>query len=91
MRICPWPDAEKIQEWWEANKHRFQNGIRYFMGEPVTTENCKRVLREGFQCQRLAAALFLSLLQPGMPLFNTAAPAWRQRRLLEPRAKGPQF
>ena len=40
------------------------------------------MLREGFQRQRSAAALYLCLLQPGTPLFNTAAPAWRQQRLL---------
>jgi uncharacterized protein (TIGR02270 family) len=78
----PWPDPAKIQKWWDANKHRFQPGVRYFMGEPVNIENCKRVLRDGYQRQRRAAALYLSLLQPGTPLFNTSAPAWRQKRLL---------
>jgi uncharacterized protein (TIGR02270 family) len=78
----PWPDPAKIEKWWDANKHRFQPGVRYFMGEPVNVENCKRVLREGYQRQRRAAALYLSLLQPGTPLFNTSAPAWRQQRLL---------
>jgi len=38
------------------------------------------VLRTGFQRQRTAAAEWLCLLQPGTPLFNTAAPAWRQQR-----------
>jgi uncharacterized protein (TIGR02270 family) len=78
----PWPDPEKVQKWWEANRHNFQNGVRYFMGQPVNVENCKRVLREGYQRQRIAAALYLSLLRPGTPLFNTSAPAWRQKRWL---------
>jgi len=78
----PWPDPPKIQKWWEGNKHRFQPGVRYFMGEPVNIENCNRVLREGYQRQRIAAALYLSLLQPGTPLFPTSAPAWRQKRWL---------
>lgn len=78
----PWPDPTKIQKWWGANKHRFQLGVRYFIGEPVNIDNCKRVLREGYQRQRIAAALYLSLLQPGTPLFPTSAPAWRQQRLL---------
>lgn len=78
----PWPDPVKIQNWWDANKHRFQTGERYFMGEPVNVENCKRVLRDGYQRQRIAAALYLSLLQPGTPLFPTSAPAWRQLRWL---------
>jgi uncharacterized protein (TIGR02270 family) len=78
----PWPDPVKIQRWWDPNAHRFQPGVRYFMGEPVNIENCKRVLHEGYQRQRIAAALYLSLLRPGTPLFNTSAPAWRQQRLL---------
>jgi uncharacterized protein (TIGR02270 family) len=78
----PWPDPVKIQKWWDANKHRFQPGTRYFMGEPVNIENCKHVLRDGYQRQRIAAALYLSLLQPGTPLFPTSAPAWRQQRWL---------
>ena len=78
----PWPDQAKIQKWWDANKDRFQPGVRYFMGVPVNIENCKRVLREGYQRQRIAAALYLSLLQPGTPLFPTSAPAWRQKRWL---------
>jgi len=78
----PWPDPEKIQAWWNTNQHRFQSGIRHFMGEPVNIEHCKKALRDGFQRQRVAAALYLSLLQPGMPLFPTSAPAWRQQRWL---------
>jgi hypothetical protein len=39
-------------------------------------------LKTGFQRQRIAAAEYLTLLAPGTPLFNTAAPAWRQQRLL---------
>ena len=57
-------------------------GTRYFMGEPVNTDNCRRVLREGYQRQRIAAALYLSLMEPGTPLFPTSAPAWRQQRWL---------
>ena len=78
----PWPDQAKIQKWWDANKGRFQPGVRYFMGQPVNIDNCKRVLREGYQRQRIAAALYLSLLQPGTPLFPASAPAWRQKRWL---------
>ena len=79
----PWPDPDGIQKWWDANKQRFQLGVRYFMGEPVGVENCQRVLREGFQHQRIAAAQYLCLLRAGTPLFNTSAPAWRQKRWLD--------
>ena len=78
----PWPDALRIQNWWHANSQGFQPGTRYFMGEPLNRDNCLRVLREGFQRQRIAAALYLSLLNPGTPLFEWRAPAPRQRRLL---------
>ncbi len=78
----PWPDAVKIQAWWHANSQRFEPGARYFMGQPLNRENCLRVLKEGFQRQRIAAALYLSLLNPGKPLFEWRAPARRQQRLL---------
>jgi hypothetical protein len=57
-------------------------GWGYFMGQPVTKEHCIQVLKTGYQRQRILAAQYLCLLEPGTPLFNTAAPAWRQQRLL---------
>jgi uncharacterized protein (TIGR02270 family) len=78
----PWPDSKKIADWWTANGPRFQKGTRYFMGAPVTREHCIYVLKNGYQRQRILAAHYLCLLEPGTPLFNTSAPAWRQQRLL---------
>jgi len=78
----PWPDPELIRSWWDTNNARFQNGTRYFMGAPVTREHCIDVLKNGYQRQRVLAAHYLCLLEPGTPLFNTSAPAWRQQRLL---------
>jgi uncharacterized protein (TIGR02270 family) len=78
----PWPDVEKISAWWQAHGHRFAPGTRYFMGEPPSPAHCLDVLKNGFQRQRMAAAVYLCLLKPGTPLFNCAAPAWRQQRLL---------
>jgi uncharacterized protein (TIGR02270 family) len=78
----PWPDVEKISNWWQANDQRFAPGTRYFMGEPPSTAHCLDVLKNGYQRQRMAAAIYLCLLKPGTPLFNCAAPAWRQQRLL---------
>jgi len=78
----PWPDVEKVEKWWSANAHRFHKGTRYFMGAPVTREHCIDVLKNGYQRQRILAAHYLCLLNPGTPLFNTSAPAWRQQRLL---------
>lgn len=79
----PWPDPEKIGNWWQANGHRFASGQRHFMGEPPSPSHCLAILRNGFQRQRMAAAVYLCLMKPGVPLFNTAAPAWRQRRWLD--------
>jgi uncharacterized protein (TIGR02270 family) len=78
----PWPNVERMADWWQANSSRFEAGRRYFLGEPPNVPHCTRILREGFQRQRVAAALYLSLLQPGTPLFPTSAPAWRQQRWL---------
>ena len=78
----PWPNQEKIAAWWQANGHRFPPGARHFMGAPVTREHCIEVLKNGYQRQRILAAHYLCLLEPGTPLFNTSAPAWRQQRLL---------
>jgi uncharacterized protein (TIGR02270 family) len=78
----PWPDPQRIAAWWQAHGARFAIGTRYFIGAPPSTAHCLTVLRNGYQRQRSAAAQYLCLLTPGTPLFNTAAPAWRQQRLL---------
>ena len=78
----PWPNPERIDAWWRANGGRFQAGTRYFMGSLPTREHCLRVLREGFQRQRILAAHHLCLLAPGTVLFEWRAPAARQQRLL---------
>jgi uncharacterized protein (TIGR02270 family) len=78
----PLPDVAKVEAWWEANATRFQKGARYFMGVPITRAHCIDVLKNGYQRQRILAAHYLCLLDPGTPLFNTSAPAWRQQRWL---------
>jgi uncharacterized protein (TIGR02270 family) len=75
----PWPDAQKIDAWWQANGYRFPPGNLCFMGDSISPEYCLSVLKTGFQRQRIAAAEHLSPMTPGTPLFNTAAPAWRQQ------------
>jgi len=78
----PWPDPVKIQYWWDTNSARFPNGERYFMGGRITHEHCVKVLKEGYQRQRTAAAQYLCLLNPGNSIFPVSAPAWRQQRWL---------
>jgi hypothetical protein len=81
--LLPWPDPQKIAAWWHSNGSRFTPGTRYFTGGPPTWEHCLVVLKDGYQRQRIAAAQYLCLLRPGTPLFNAAAPAWRQKRRLD--------
>jgi len=78
----PWPDPEKVGAWWKANAHRFPAGQRFFMGQPPGMAHCLAVLKTGYQRQRMAAAIWRCILQPGTPLFPTDAPAWRQKRWL---------
>jgi uncharacterized protein (TIGR02270 family) len=78
----PWPDTERVRNWWSKHASEFRPDTRYLVGAPPTPEHCIRILREGTQRQRYAAAVTLCLLRPGTPLFNIAAPAWRQQRLL---------
>lgn len=78
----PWPDPERVQGWWQANQARFPAGHRFFIGELPSPAHALKVLRDGFQRQRIAAAQWACLLTPGTKLFPTAAPAWRQQRWL---------
>lgn len=78
----PWPDVARVQAWWEANGARLPAGRRCFMGAGAEETHCQQVLRTGNQRQRAIAALLLVLIKPGNVLFNIAAPAPRQQRLL---------
>ena len=78
----PWPNPELIRAWWEKNKGRFRSGTRYLLGQPITYEQMEHVLRTGRQRQRHAAALEMSILKPGLPLFEVRAPGFRQQRIL---------
>lgn len=78
----PWPDQHRVQAWWQSQTPRFVAGQRYFVGAPPSLAHASQVLRTGGQRQRIMAAEYLSLLQPGAGLFPVAAPAWRQNRWL---------
>lgn len=79
----PWPDPVKIQSWWSARQHRFQNSARYLLGAPISEARCRNILHEGFQRQRSAATLELALMNPDERLFETRAPGWRQQGQLQ--------
>lgn len=79
---APWPDAANITSWWRENARRFPGGVRCVAGAVPSKAHCLDVLRTAFQRQRIAAARHWCLIEPGRVLFNCAAPAWRQQRLL---------
>jgi len=83
----PWPAAEPIAKWWGSHAAQFENGARYLLGKPISVDWCRQVLRSGRQRQRAAAALELAIREPGQPLFNVAAPGFRQQQLLGLRRK----
>jgi len=78
----PWPAQGLVRRWWETNSERFRPGRRYLCGRALDAENCRRVLREGRQRQRIAAAYELALMNAAEPLFEWRAPAFRQEQWL---------
>jgi uncharacterized protein (TIGR02270 family) len=77
-----WPDPQLITKWWAQHQGRFDIGTRYLLGKPISIDWCEQVLRIGRQRQRAAAALELAIRRPGQPLFNVAAPGFRQQQVL---------
>ena len=74
----PFPVGAKCRRWWDAHRGDFKSGVRHLCGLPVRTANLQTVLRDGFQRQRQAAALELSLRNPGRPVFECRARGFRQ-------------
>lgn len=77
-----WPNPELVNAWWQKNKSGFRSGERCFLGQPITSEHMEHALKTGRQRQRQAAALELSMLRPGLPLFEVRAPGFRQQLML---------
>lgn len=61
-----------------TQSHRYAEGQRYLCGEIVAESESKRILRDGYQRQRSAAALELARLAPQAVLFPTHARADQQ-------------
>jgi uncharacterized protein (TIGR02270 family) len=78
----PWPDPVKVQTWWAAHQGQFGADTHLLLGTTPTAGHCLHVLKTGSQRQRFLAAISWVLAQPARPLFNCAAPAWRQHRTL---------
>ena len=82
-RDLPYPNADKVAEWWRSIRHRLEPGRRYLCGMEIEPANLRKVLIEGKQRQRAAAALELALLRPNEPLFEVRSRGCIQERNLE--------
>ncbi len=78
----PWPDCQKVSDWWGSNQAGFTVGERYLCGQPITRDQCSKVIKSGYQRQRRAAAIELALISRNEPLFNCSATAKTQMRQL---------
>ncbi|PMY48202.1 MULTISPECIES: TIGR02270 family protein [Pseudomonas] len=78
----PWPDPQLIAAWWQAHGGDFQAGMGYVLGLQQSENSYRRVLVQGQQRQRIAAAFGVARWRPNEVLFPTSAPAWRQKMLL---------
>jgi uncharacterized protein (TIGR02270 family) len=77
-----WPEPKAIRQWWSQCGGQFEAGTRFLLGKPISVEWLREVLPQAQQHQRAGAALELAIRQPGQPLFNVAAPGFRQKLLL---------
>ena len=78
----PWPDPDLVRKWWAKNAARFPANMRHLVGKPMDILNLQRILIEGKQRQRAAAATELAIRQPGKPLFEVRMPGFRQIAIL---------
>jgi uncharacterized protein (TIGR02270 family) len=78
----PFPEPRAVEAWWAQRHQDFHPEARYLQGRPMSLEGLRGVLQQGRQRERRAAAVELALRRPGQPLFETRAPASRQRRWL---------
>lgn len=77
-----WPNADAVADWWAGGRRDLLPGSRYLLGQPVTRDWLKTILRSGRQPHRASAALELAVSFPGQPLFDVSARAVKQEMLL---------
>lgn len=67
----PWPNALKLEQWWAVNRDRFHLDKRYFMGRSKSDADavqvCRDVVATGYQHQKQAGMLELSLVHGDVP------------------------
>lgn len=77
----PFPDVMGVDRWWRRHRYGFEGDQRWCFGRERSPETLCDVLRAECQHQRLLAAYDLHRAFP-CGLFETTAPARRQRRAL---------
>jgi uncharacterized protein (TIGR02270 family) len=86
----PWPDPDRLGAWWASRRAAFPAGTAFFLGRPKEQADWLGALSDGFQRQRLAAALELAIRQPAAAMFEARAHGRLQRRLLVGAARSRQ-
>ena len=77
-RDLPWPNAMAITKHLREESNRLTIGVRYLLGEPVTSEWAAQLLHSGRQRHRIIAAIIMALQDPRTGLFPFGMPGWRQ-------------
>src|SRR5690606_10211488 len=69
----PWPDPTLIDAWWQEEKHAFEQGRAYFLGQSISEQGYLQALKLAQQRQRSTAAIGLARLRPTERLFPAQA------------------
>jgi uncharacterized protein (TIGR02270 family) len=69
----PWPNVDKIAQWWAHFKDHYLPHERYLYGQPINAEWLNQIITLGRQSNRHTAALELVLISPGRPLIEVRA------------------
>ena len=77
----PYPDVDGVHAWWNRHRYGFGGDQRWCFGQSRTLNVLRDVLTAECQHQRRLAAHDIHLCGAS-GLFDTEAPAWRQRRAL---------
>lgn len=74
----PWPDAERLKNWWGAMPSP-ASGTRLLAGRERHSTGLHRVMHNGMQRQRQSASIALALSSPEAPFLDTRLPSNKQR------------
>lgn len=80
--LLPWPIPRAVEHRYEASEKKFPRGTRLLCGQAIATPSLCRILGQGRQPRRVAAALELVRQSTRQPLFEVRARASRQGDLL---------